>query len=191
MHKTTKGALAAAAAVALLTGGAGTLAFWADGDTITSVDLSSGGLDIVQTACPDWTLDGVGGTGGVLAGRELVPGDTLTRTCTYAITAEGDHFEATLDVDQDLLTLVDNGLEDELVLGTTFTLDGTPVGQAPVVAEPVVAGTPETFYDGTYVLTAVFTVDFPYGVGIDNDSQDLSVDLENIAITLTQTDNHP
>ncbi|WP_309648789.1 alternate-type signal peptide domain-containing protein [Nocardioides sp.] len=190
MHKTTKGALAAAAAVALLTGGAGTLAFWTDGDTITTPDLTSGGLDIAVDACPDWTLDGDGGAGGLLGAREIVPGDTLTRTCTYDIVAEGDHFEATLDVDQDLLTLDDNGLEDELVLDTTFTLDGAPVGLPPVVAEPVAAGVPETFYDGTYTLTAVFTADFPYGVE-DNDSQDLTVNLENIAVTLTQTDNHP
>ncbi|WP_341926456.1 alternate-type signal peptide domain-containing protein [Nocardioides psychrotolerans] len=190
MNKTTKGALAAGVAAVLLTGGAGTLAFWSDGDTIATPDLSSGGLDIVQTACPDWTLDGDGGAGGLLGAREIVPGDTLTRTCTYDIVAEGDHFEATLNLDQGLLSTDVNGLEDELVLDADFTLDGLPVGLPPVVGEVVVPGAPTTFYDGTYTLTAVLTADFPYGVE-DNGSQDLSVTLEDIAVTLTQTDNHP
>lgn len=184
MNKTTKGALAAGAAAVLLTGGAGTLAFWSDADTITTPDLASGGLDITLVACPDWTLDGDGGAGGLLGVREIVPGDTLTRTCTYTITAEGDHLEAELDIDRALVTQDVNGLVDELELGAVFTLDGGAFTNA--VVTPL---TPVAFEDGTYTLTADMTADFPWGVE-DNDSQNDVVTLDDIAVTLTQTDSH-
>lgn len=181
MHKTTKGALAAAAAVALLTGGAGTLAFWSDADTISTPDLASGGLDITLVACPDWTLDDAA----VLGAREIVPGDTLTRTCTYTITAEGDHLEAELNINKTLVTPDVNGLVDELDLAAVFTINGGAFTNTVVTP-----ATPVAFVDGTYTLSAAMTADFPFGVE-DNESQNDVVTLDDIAVTLTQTDNHP
>lgn len=185
MKRTTKGALAAGTAAVLLTGGASTLAFWSDGSTITNPDLDAGQLDLAVTSCPaDWTLDGVGGAGGALGVREIVPGDTLTKTCTYTITAEGDHLEGELDVDQTLLSLDVNGLEDELVLTGTFTINGGPFTNAVITP-----ATPVAFEDGTYTVTADLVADFPFGVE-DNGSQNGVVTLEDIAVTLTQTDSH-
>lgn len=186
MNKSVKGAIAAGGAVALLLGGAGTLAFWTDTGTVVTNSIDSGQLVLAVDVCPaDWTLDGVGGTGGDLAGREIVPGDQLTRTCTYTLTAEGDHLEGELNIDQALLTSDLNGLVDELDLTSVFTLNG-----GAFTNDVVTPGTPVTFTNDVPVtLTVDLTVDFPFGVE-DNDSQGLSVVLDDIVVTVTQTDSH-
>lgn len=181
MKKSTKGALAAAAAGTLLLGGAGTLAFWTDGATVDGSTITAGTLTLDQDACGDWQLDGVGGVGGDLAGRLLVPGDTLTKQCTYTIVGTGDHLEAALDVATPDWS---GDLASKITTDADFTI--TPDGGSPSV---VTAGTPYDFEEGTYTVTADFSVDFPYGVE-DNSSKGLSAAIADIGLSVTQTDNH-
>lgn len=177
MKKTTKGALAAGSAAVLLMGGVGTLAYWSDSETVTESTVGSGRLDLAVIACADWQLDAVGGTGGALGSREIVPGDSLTKTCTYTLTAEGDHLEAELDVTVPTWT---GALEDKVTTTATFDVDGDPV--TPGTAYPFDDGSPST-------ITADFTVDFPFGTE-DNTSQDLTASLGDVTLTVTQTDSH-
>ncbi len=178
MKKSTKGALAAGSAAVLLMGGAGTLAYWSDSDTVDESTVGSGRLDLEVISCADWQLDAVGGAGGALGSREIVPGDSLTKTCTYTLTAEGDHLEAELDVTEPTWT---GDLEDDVDTTATFTVDSTAV-------EP---GTPLAFADGApRTITAAFTVDFPFGTGVDNTSQDVTATLGDVTLTVTQTNNH-
>lgn len=178
MKKSTKGAFAAGAAAVLLLGGAGTLAYWSDNETVDGVSVGSGRLDLAVDDCDDWQLDSTGGTGGDLGSREIVPGDSLTKTCTYTLTAEGDHLEAALDVSTPSWT---GALAGKVTTTATFTVGG----------DTVTAGTPYAFEDGApRTVTAAFTVDFPFGTAVDNTSQDLSATLGDITLTVTQTDSH-
>jgi alternate signal-mediated exported protein len=81
LNSTTKGSLAAVVAALLLTGGAGTLAYWNDTENVPGGPISSGQLDLGTPACgAGWVLDG----GATLTTQLIVPGDTLTKTCTDA-----------------------------------------------------------------------------------------------------------
>jgi alternate signal-mediated exported protein len=177
MQKSTKGALAAAAAGTLLLGGAGSLAFWQSTASVSGSTVTAGHLNLTQDSCGDWQLDSDGGTGGDLAGRLLVPGDSLSKVCTYTIDATGDHLEAELDIDEPNWS---GDLEAALTTDADFTLDG----------DPVTPGTAAEFTEGTHTVIATFTVDFPYGSSADNSSFDDTATLDTIGLTVTQVDNH-
>ena len=178
MKKSTKGAFAAGSAAVLLMGGVGTLAYWSDSETVTGTTVGSGRLDLALISCGDWQLDSDGGAGGDLGSREIVPGDSLTKTCTYTLTAEGDHLEASLGITVPSWT---GALAGKVTTDATFNVDG----------DPVTPGTPYPFEDGAAsTITAGFTVDFPFGTGVDNTSQDLTASLGDVTMTVTQTDSH-
>ena len=58
MNKTTKGAIAAAAAGALLLGGIGSLAYWTDSDPVGGGTFTAGSLSLTPlSTCDTWNLD--------------------------------------------------------------------------------------------------------------------------------------
>src|SRR5690606_28979207 len=80
MNKSTKGALAAAAAAVLLMGSAGTLAFWTADETTPGATIDAGHLALVidgtNTGCGAWSLDSGESVAGTWTdGDPLVPGD--------------------------------------------------------------------------------------------------------------------
>ena len=187
MNKTTKGALAAAAAGVLLLGGAGTLAYWTDTATVTGTDINSGHLKLTESACDaTWILDDGDPLEVPFTGQLLVPGDTLSRTCTYTVDAAGQHIEAELAIDKDpsFVTGSNAALLEELdVSGSTMTLEGDPVtsGGTPVVVED----------DDVVVVN--YVVEWPFGDAANNNSNistGLTATLESIVLTLTQTNPH-
>lgn len=133
--KTTKGLIAAGAA-ALLLGGAGTLAYWTDSGTVTGGTIGTGTMDITTPNCgTGWTYD----AGEVLAGAtftpgtsKLVPGDSISETCTTTFTGTGEHLRATIAASAGTgtnlftaaapnnLTLTQGGLEVSSDGGTTW-----------------------------------------------------------------------
>lgn len=134
MKQATKGALAAATAGILLTGGAGTLAYWSDSETIGGTGIDSGtlrldpkDLDAVATGvqeCTAWTLDG--NTSYTAGTTLLVPGDVLTRSCSYTVEATGAHLSATLDLVQPTFATGSAAtLTNELTTSAAYTLNGT------------------------------------------------------------------
>lgn len=179
MNKTLKGAGAAVAAGVLLFGGAGSLAFWSASAPVEGGTISSGELKLTETSCDaTWSLNGgvytvpVEGSVGTL----IVPGDTLTKSCTYAIEAAGENLSADLTVTAPAESGA-NGLTDEIVATGAFTVNGAT---ATTISEE---------NDGD-ALVATITVDFPFGVE-DNDSQDLTAALAAYTVTATQTDATP
>lgn len=100
MKNSTKGAIAAAAAASILLGGAGTLAYWSDTDAIPGNGFEAGSLSLTPAGlCGAWTLD----AGEAVAGASfdpttdlLVPGDVVTKECTFTIDAEGEHMRASV-----------------------------------------------------------------------------------------------
>jgi alternate signal-mediated exported protein len=175
MNKSSKGAIAAAAAGALLLGGAGSLAYWSDSVTIGGDTISAGKMSLVDTTgstddCADaaWLLDG-GATFDPQTSA-LVPGDVLTKECTFDITAVGDHLAADLTTTGGAAT---GALAAKLTPSAAFTVAGA-------------SATSITDDNDGDELTATLQLTFPEGATSDNSSQELSLVLSDYTVALTQ-----
>jgi alternate signal-mediated exported protein len=171
MNKTTKGALAAATAAVLLTGGAGTLAFWSDSVDVPGGSITSGTLDLGAPDCgAGWTIDG----GAPFTTQQLVPGDTLTEVCTIDLVAQGDHIGADLAIATPGWA-ASNALTAELTPSATFLVNGA--------ATTHVTSADDT---GTGEIEATITVTFN-GAAATNASQNLAATLNAVTVSATQT----
>jgi alternate signal-mediated exported protein len=179
MRKSTKGALAGGAGVVLLLGGAGTLAFWTDTQDISNDDVTSGHLKLVNGDCGDgWVLDG---GAPFTTSQFLVPGDVLTKVCTYSVDAAGEHLAATFTATGPSDIGGAQPLIDEIVFTSAFKVNGTASGSTDV---PIADGD---------VVTATLTITWPYGVE-DNDSNvlaGLTASLADVTVVATQTHDAP
>jgi alternate signal-mediated exported protein len=100
MNKMIKGSMVGATGVALLMGGFGTYALWSDSSTLPSSSVSSGELDIASGDV-HWNDLAVAGNDDWNAGSDkMVPGDTVTRTQTFAIKGTGKHLAGVVDFTQ-------------------------------------------------------------------------------------------
>ena len=181
MKKSTKGALAAAAAGSLLLGGTGSLAYWTATGNVTGGSIGSGNLalsaptctgtstDGGSTALHDWQYDG--GSAYTVGTSKVVPGDTITKVCEMSLTMTGDHIGATLGLANPTFATA-NGLTSELTKSATFTVDNAAYA---AITDP-----------GTYKIVATVTVDFD-GAGATNSSKNLASVLNDITLTATQT----
>ena len=176
MNKSTKGALAAAVAGVLLLGGGGTLAYWNATAPGTGVSVTAGELKIANNDCQtaDWVFDGSEVTADKVyaAGDLLVPGDVLTKTCSFDITATGEHLRASLAVTNPTLS---GALASALTVDSTFEIGG-----ATVPSEITEANNGNT-------VDAVITLTF-LGAS-DNTTQALAGPLSDFNIALTQVHN--
>jgi len=175
MKKSTKGALAAVAAGVLLLGGAGTLAYWTAGTDVTGGTLTSGELKLTGVTCdPDWVFDATEDepSHAYVSGDLIVPGDTLTKTCTGTVVATGEHLRATVATTGGAKS---GALASTLVVTPTATIGGN------TVTEITEANNGDTVSVG-------LQVQFPYGVE-DNSTQALSATLTDYSIALTQVHN--
>ncbi|WP_375003316.1 alternate-type signal peptide domain-containing protein [Aeromicrobium sp. CTD01-1L150] len=180
MKKSTKGALAAGAAAVLLLGGVGTLAFWTDSETIDGGSVSSGELALENGQCDDdWAYAEGNASAGETVGL-IVPGDSLAKECTFDITAAGDNLQAELTTPDDVdLGSTPEAPTLEASVDAEFTIGGSPVPA--VITED---------NDGDTV-TATLTVTFPFGTEATenaNDTRNLLITLDEITVTLTQTE---
>lgn len=174
MKKSTKSVLAAGAAVVVLTGGAGSLAYWNATADIGGGEIDSGELDLAPAGAGVWQLNGTAVTN-PQANVVLVPGDVLTYSADYTIVAVGNNIEGTL-------TAV--GGDGAGTLAPFLTTDLTAT----------TGGAPVTTVDGSNdgdTLDVDLTIDFPFGPGVDNASQEQTLDLSGVSIVLTQTDATP
>jgi alternate signal-mediated exported protein len=172
MKKTTKGALAVGTATALLFGGAGTLAYWSDTGTVGGASISSGRLELANPLCGNWLLDAGGGpTAFNPATDAIVPGDVLTKDCTYDIVAVGNHLTADVTISTPSYTGA-NALTADLTAGGVFTING--------LADTVI-----TPADNGMVLAATVTLTFL--TTSTNLTQNLAAVLDDVTVTATQT----
>lgn len=182
MNKTTKGALAATTAGVLLLGGAGSLAFWSDSITIGGSTISSGHISLDDTtsglcAEADWIVDDAEAPVSAVfdpSDGALVPGDSITKTCTFDINAVGDHLRATLEAT--------GGEEEAPAAGTDLASFVETTAEFTVDGATALEITDDN--DGDE-LEAKITLTFPEGTE-DNDSQDASLDLSAYTVSLTQ-----
>ncbi|HET6166070.1 MAG TPA: alternate-type signal peptide domain-containing protein [Marmoricola sp.] len=173
MHKSTKGALAAAAAGALLLGGAGTLAYWTGNDIVPGGTFTSGYLQLTDNTCATatWKLDG----GTDYTTQRIVPGDSLTKTCTFSVDGVGDHMTVSLDTATPNWSAT-NALTDALDVTAAFS--GSVSG---TLSDPATVTKSET-------ITAVITVTFDSTSGDETNvpTGGLDAALDDVTITATQ-----
>lgn len=167
MNKLTKSAIAGAAGIALLLGGAGSLAYWNDSATVSSTTINAGSLSVAIDAGASWdnTI------------TEWVPGDTATYTADLTVVAEGDNIKADLTFDE--ASIGTGPLASALDI--TFAAGTLPAG--------VTAGAAGTYHivgAGTYSIPVTVTVSFPFGATVDNTTQSGSVDLTGVKFQVTQ-----
>lgn len=180
MKRSTKASLATgAAALSLLLGGAGTIAFWTDTGTVDGTTIATGHLKFGTPDCgAGWLLDG----GASYTTQLLVPGDVLTKTCAFTLDAAGEHLSADFTLTTPTGVTGSAALADELDLTTAVTLNGNP--QATTTDVPVADGD---------VVAVSMTLTWPYGVE-DNDSNlaaGLSAILGDLTVVATQHHAHP
>ena len=176
MKKSTKGAFAAGTAAVLLMGGAGTLAFWSDSDTLDGGSVTAGTLTLSDVDCADtWT------EGADTDVQLLVPGDTVTKECAGSITMTGDHISATVALDDASVATAEAAFNDaapDLVDRDAVDISATLTGGGTVSASGPVSVT--------------ITVTWPYGTVADNESQGVSTAaLDGLVINAVQVNPHP
>lgn len=174
MRNSTKGTLAASAAAVLLLGGFGTHAAWSDGQDVEGTDINTGHLKLTTVSCGDWqlTVAGVTTTYDALA-HLVVPGDLLTRTCTFKVDVAGA-VQATLSATAPSVT--DGGVAaPDLVATATFADHAT-----------------SATITGSTVLTDNQEIDAEVSVSLPPNSasaasQDLTATLDAVTVTATQS----
>ncbi len=187
MNKLTKAGIATAAGIALLMGGAGTLAYWNDSANLTGGDITAGTLKI-NTPVPagTWTSDKTGAIADIASYR-IVPGEKLTYTTTVNISVVGNALTTVqASLGSAAITAVtatgpqqaaNNALAAALGSSAVLTVTGTGV-----------TGTgPYTVPSSTSSLTVSATLSFPNGAaGAENGARAGQVNLSGFALTLSQ-----
>ncbi|NUL49314.1 alternate-type signal peptide domain-containing protein [Cellulosimicrobium funkei] len=194
MKKITKGTIAAGAAVALLLGTGGTLAYWNSTVNVgTPSTITAGNLNLTQTAVPAWSISHTTGAETPvtdISSVRLVPGDTLTFSADYEIAAQGQNLAFTADVATGAITPVDEADAADTALATqleetaVFTINGESV--------PTASIDHSSNTEGVYPVTIDLTLDWPFGDGttpeLDNPAKTGQVDLSQFAVSVTQVD---
>lgn len=169
MNKLTKAAIAGAAGIALLLGGAGSLALWNSSVDITAADITSGTLTLAEVpAAGSWDTPPT----------LWVPGDVATYTTQLTIGATGDNLKALLSVNPGSIT---GDLADalEFEIAVTAPPAGVTAGTLPGTYEITSAANGATF-------TVKVTVTFPANSVVGTVAQNQTVDLSGMNFLLQQ-----
>lgn len=187
MNKLAKGAIAGAAGVALLLGGAGTFAYWNSSVGVAGGTVTAGDLKIVDDGTPGVWKDHNGNTIDI-ATYKIVPDETITYTDDLTVTAVGNNLTATLALADNAITAktpgkpVDDQLASYLTKSATMTATGTGIsGAGPTYT--VTAGATGV----TPTVHVTVGISFPKGAeGEYNDARTGAVSLSNFQVKLTQ-----
>ncbi|MFT4134895.1 alternate-type signal peptide domain-containing protein [Microbacterium sp.] len=196
MKKTTKGVIATGAAIVLLLGGAGTLAYWNDSaDLGESSTITAGTLTVVADGTPTWTIAHTSGAATAVAdisAVRLVPGDVLTYTMPASITAQGQNLRFQVGLAGGAVAAAGGDAEDTALAGrltesAVFAVAGaTPVGTGGDTFEH------KSNTSSAYATTITATITWPFGAAgspaADNPAKTGAVDLSGFALTVTQVD---
>lgn len=193
MNKITKGVIAGAAGVLLLSGGAGTFAAWNNSVSLGSGSVNTGTLKVTATGSGSWTDTTVTSTHPTattipnISNFLLVPGDSVEYKTTISVSASGDHLEGTLGFTNPTIT-ADNASDFTVTITPDFSAAGAS-GTTDYTSNFV------SDHNGGYTVTpqagnADFT-DIPVTVDIsfdaDNtDDQGKTIDFSTSKVTLTQ-----
>jgi alternate signal-mediated exported protein len=176
MNKLTKAAIAGAAGIALLLGGAGSLAYWNDSADLAGASITAGHLIIEANDDGAWE-DADGAID--IATFRAVPGDVLSYSATFDVTAIGDNLSATVALTGDSIVAASTDAKDVALAAllqesVVYDVDGTATSTVTADA-------------GTQTVTVTVTITWPAGAaGVGNAAMDGAVTLAGMTITLTQ-----
>ena len=181
MNKLTKGAIAGAAGIALLLGGAGTFALWNDSTSVAGGTVSTGTLDFGTVGAATWLDVSAGGAGVAWSPTsKIVPGDTITLTRDVTIDATGKNLKADLAYSPSSVA-IPTALQPYVTVALTASQKS---GDATVQASGnKYVITPQS--GGSTVVTVVITIKFDSGAS-NKVGQGSSIDLAGASYTLTQ-----
>ncbi|MCL2542199.1 MAG: alternate-type signal peptide domain-containing protein [Nocardioidaceae bacterium] len=183
MKKTTKGAIAASGAAVLLMGGAGTLAYWTGSQTVAGTSITSGELKLGAPSCGGWVYDGTS-----TSVTNFVPGDVVSETCTFGITAIGDNLSAKVTAPASVSRSGTDPTSASATVAATYSLSGAGGASGAILDKDTI-----TSADNAKTLTAVIKVSFPFGTDESasktvnaNDTQSWTASLDDLTVSLTQ-----
>jgi alternate signal-mediated exported protein len=169
MKNATKAVIAGVAGIALLTGGAGSLAYWQQTQNGSSVSITSGTLSFgTFSDSTGWMLQQnaanvvpaqTNASAVVYSGQKIVPGDVLTKTISVPVNITGQNNRATFTLGQ--VTPATSGLDGVLNIATTVN------GSASPTANILASG------GASQTVTVTVTITFPWG------SADLTTNTQN------------
>ncbi|MES1170556.1 MAG: alternate-type signal peptide domain-containing protein, partial [Leifsonia sp.] len=184
MNKLTKGAIATAAGVILLMGGAGTLASWNSNAVAGSAQtIAAGQLSVTAGAAGVWKS---GSTTITPSTFKIVPGDSLTYTQTFNVVASGNNLLFTLAATPGAIA-ANSGSSADVALAAAVTGSASFTIAGSNIAASTTPGTYKVTAAGATTITVTMTVIFPYGSAGDNTTQNGSVSFGNGAVTVAQT----
>jgi alternate signal-mediated exported protein len=164
MKSATKAVIAGVAGIALLAGGAGSLAFWTDTKPGTAVTINSGDLSLgnIADGATGWSLaqsdaPGTAAAGVPFTNQLIVPGDVLSKTVQVPVVLTGTDNKATLSVGA-----VKAGTGTDLVSAlnaSIVSVNGTAGATSVTLTPAQVAALP----GGT--VPVVFSITFPWTTG--------------------------
>ena len=180
MNKIVTGAIAGAAGIALLLGGAGTFALWNASASASASSISAGTLSLSANNDGKW-LDTTNGRSATINPTTalMVPGNTYQFSQTLTVAATGQDLKANLTYATQSITG-----DSALIAATTRTLAVTS-SAANVVQSTSSANTfVVTPASATSTVNVVFTITLPAAA---TTGQGGTLNLSAIAFTLTQT----
>ena len=188
MNKLVKGAIAGAAGIALLAGGAGTFALWNSSSELDAGNIVAGNLLVEDSGTAGvWS---VGGTAVSLATYRVSPGDVLVYTKTEKVTVTGDALVATLNLAGGSIVGKTSGTADvalatELTKSAVLTASGTGIVGSNNVYTFTAGANPGLV---AKTVTVAVTITFPKSVtpNAENASKLGSVDFSGLNVVLTQ-----
>jgi alternate signal-mediated exported protein len=166
MNKLLKGSIAGAAGLALLLGGAGTLALWNDAADFSGVGLASGELNLNSNSDGAWASPAI---------SLWVPEDSNTYTETFQLNAAGDNLAAELEV-----TTASAAVDGFTVVETVVVTDDN---NANAVVSPNGLGVYD-FTEGNYTVSVSVVVTFD-AIGTADQNGTTTLD-DVISVTLQQ-----
>ncbi len=204
MNKITKAAIAGSIGVALLLGGAGTLATWNASAPISGGTIVAGNLSVGAPATATWTVQHltIGSTTAydaavttTLATYKASPGDKLTYTTTMPVTVSGTLLQVKSSLTPGSVTATSSGptLPADAAMvtaltGNVVTTLSLPIAGAITGSAPTYTITPgATPLSTTATVTATLTFPLNATSGSENGYMAGSVNLSAMAVTLTQT----
>jgi alternate signal-mediated exported protein, RER_14450 family len=188
MNKLTKGAIAGAAGIALLLGGAGSFALWNANASVTGGAITAGTLTLSPVTsgagAATWKDLTTGHTGTITPSTfTIVPGDTIQLQQDLTITGSGNDLVAKLTSNAASLT---GALAPALGTAT--------VAQTYTATNGTVTGDTVSSSNGTVTVHATITISWPFGTAPssnttgDNAYQGQSATLGDVGFTITQLD---
>jgi len=195
MNKLVKGAIAGAAGIVLLMGGAGTLAYWNDSSDVlaSGQSISSGDLTLGTSGSPAWTVKPWNGTasGSAVSIADIstftmVPGDVVEYAKTVTLNAVGTTLKVELTLAPGSITSSSNALSTELAGAASLSIVGAlPAGIA-ATATPGVY----TVQPGSYTIPVKAVISWADAgtntAGSENAAKGLSVTFGSFAVQVKQ-----